>query len=182
MRKKDDTLRATLLNDARFLADTQGIDAVNIRSLAQRAHVASGTVYNYFSNKDEILLAMTEEYWAATLRELDTAVPAGPFCDQLQQIFAFLRGRIDCWAGKLMGSLARVEPAGQQRMASAQAALEAALLTRLGQDSAIRPTAWADGFTKEEFAHFLVLHMTLLLRNKAPDIHFLIALMRRTIY
>ena len=32
MRKKDDTLRATLLNDARFLADTQGIDAVNIRS------------------------------------------------------------------------------------------------------------------------------------------------------
>ena len=182
MRKKDDTLRATLLNDARFLADTQGIDAVNIRSLAQRAHVASGTVYNYFSNKEEILLALTAECWASTLRELDTTVYTGSFCEQLEQIFLFLRRRIDQSAGKLMGSLGRGEPAGQQCMASAQASLEAALLTRLEQDPAIRPTAWADGFTKEEFAHFLVLHMTLLLRNKAPDIHFLIALVRRTIY
>lgn len=182
MRKKDETLCATLLNDARFLADTQGIDAVNIRSLAQRAQVATGTVYNYFSSKNEILLALTDEYWAATLREMETAVHTGPFYDQLQQIFAFLRSRIDCWAGKLMCSLGRGEPAGQQHMASAQASLEDALLRRLEQDPAIRPGVWAEGFTKEEFAHFLVLHMTLLLRNKAPDIHFLIALVRRTIY
>jgi AcrR family transcriptional regulator len=182
MRKKDETLCATLLNDARFLADTQGIDAVNIRSLAQRAQVATGTVYNYFSNKNEILLALTDEYWAGTLHEMETTISAGPFCDQLQQIFDFLRGRIDCWAGKLMCSLGRVEPAGQQHMASAQAALEDALLARLGQDPAIRPGVWSEGFTKQEFAHFLVLHMTLLLRNKAPDIHFLIALVRRTIY
>ena len=182
MRKKDDTLRATLLNDARFLADTQGISEVSIRSLAKRAHVATGTVYNYFSNKEEILLALTAECWAATLRELDTTVNTGSFCEQLEQIFTFLRHRIDQSAGKLMGSLGRAEPVGQKCMVSAQASLEAALLRRLGQDPDVRQDVWAPGFTKEEFARFLVMHMTLLLRTKTPDIHFLIALVRRTIY
>ena len=68
MRRKDDTLRDTLLNLARNIADTQGIDAVNIRAIAQRAGIATGTMYNYFSNKEEILLALTEEYWKQTLR------------------------------------------------------------------------------------------------------------------
>ena len=48
MRRKDDTMRDTLLNSARDIADTEGIDAVNIRSIAKRAGIASGTVYNYF--------------------------------------------------------------------------------------------------------------------------------------
>ena len=70
MRKKNDMLRGTLLDIARRVADTQGIDAVNIRSIAQEAGVASGTVYNYFSSKDEILLALTEVYWQQALLEM----------------------------------------------------------------------------------------------------------------
>ena len=63
MRKKDDSMRGVLLEHARKIADTQGIEAVNIRSIAKEAGIASGTVYNYFSNKDELLFALTEEYW-----------------------------------------------------------------------------------------------------------------------
>ena len=80
MRRKDDTMRDTLLNSARDIADTEGIDAVNIRSIAKRAGIASGTVYNYFSNKDEILLALTEEYWKQTLLEMKTKITSDSFC------------------------------------------------------------------------------------------------------
>ena len=68
MRKKDDTLRDTLLALARKIADEDGLDAINIRFLAKKAGVATGTVYNYFTNKDEILLALTEEYCKPCLR------------------------------------------------------------------------------------------------------------------
>ena len=44
MRKKDDTLRDTLLNLSREIADTEGIEAVNIRSIAGKAGVATGRV------------------------------------------------------------------------------------------------------------------------------------------
>lgn len=46
MRRKDDTLRDTLLEYARELADSEGLEAVNIRSIAGKAGVAAGTVYN----------------------------------------------------------------------------------------------------------------------------------------
>ena len=60
MRRKNDTLQEVLLNVARNIADTEGIERINIRVIAKEAGVATGTVYNYFSNKDEILLELTE--------------------------------------------------------------------------------------------------------------------------
>ncbi len=182
MRRKDDTLRDTLLCCARETADREGIDAVNIRSIAQKAGVAAGTVYNYFSNKDEILLELTEEYWRRTLLDMRTAVTSGSFCGQLEKIFAFLRERIDSSAGKLMGSLGNVETAGHERMASMQASFEKSLMERMAKDTRIRGDVWDEVFTREQFARFIVMNMTMLLKTRASDIRFLTAVIERTIY
>ncbi len=182
MRKKDDTLRDTLLSLSREIADTEGIEAVNIRSIARRAGVATGTVYNYFSNKDEILLALTEEYWKQTLAEMGGAITADSFCGQVQEMFFFLKERIDRSAGKLMNSLGGVETAGLARMASMQAALETAFVYRMDQDPKIRKDVWDKTFTKEQFARFIMMNLMMLLKMKAPDIDFFLALIRRAVY
>ena len=182
MRRKDDTLRDTLLNFARIIADTKGIDAVNIRSIAQKAGVATGTVYNYFSNKDEILLALTEEYWKQTLLDMRTVITADSFCGQLQEIFTFLRERIEQSAGKLMNSLGNVESAGQARMGSMQSELETALIQCMDQDTNVRRDIWDEDFTKEQFAHFIVMNMMALLKVGEPDFRFFITIIKRTIY
>ena len=167
MRKKDDTLHDTLLEAARQIADTEGLEAVNIRSLAGKAGVATGTVYNYFTNKDGILLALTEEYWKQTL---------------LQEIFLFLKERIDQSAGKLMSSLGNVERAGQARMTSMQSTLEAAFIQRMEQDAGIRKDAWTETFTKEQFARFIMMNLMMMLKSEAPDLQFFITIIKRTIY
>ncbi len=184
MRRKDETLRDTLLCLARSIADTEGIDAVNIRTIAQRAGIATGTMYNYFSNKDELLLALTEEYWKQTFLEMRTAVASDSFCEQLEEIFVFLRERIDQSAGKLMNSLGSLETVGQSRMASMQSVLETAFIQRMEQDMAIREDIWSEQFTKEQFARFVMGNMIILLKAKAPmtDLHFFIQIVRDTIY
>lgn len=182
MRKKDDTLRNTLLNLSRKIADTEGIEAVNIRSIARKAGVATGTVYNYFSNKEEILLVLTEEYWRQTLAEMESSVTADSFCGQVEEMFFFLKERIDQSAGKLMNSLRSVETAGLARMASMQSALETALVYRIEQDPEIRKDVWSETFTKEQFARFIMMNLMMLLKTKAPDIDFFLAIIRRTIY
>ncbi len=182
MRRKDDTLRDTLLNIARSMADTEGIESVNIRSIAKKAGIASGTVYNYFSNKDEILLALTEVYWNQALSEMRNEITAASFCEQLQEIFYFLQERIDKSAGKLMNSLGSLEVAGQAHMASAQSVLEAALIQLLEQDERVRKDVWNETFTREQFARFLLMNMTMLLRARASDLSFLITVIQRTIY
>lgn len=182
MRKKDESLHQTLLESARQLADTDGIEAINIRSLAHKAGVAVGTVYNYFSSKEDILLALTEEYWRKTLLDMRTEITASSFCGQLEEIYVFLKERIDNSAGKLMNSLGNVEAAGEKRMASMQAALEAAMMQRMEQDKRIRTDIWDETFSKEQFVRFLMMNITMLLRTKASDFNFFITIVRRTIY
>lgn len=184
MRRKDDTLRDTLLDLARGIAETDGLDAINIRTIAQRAGIATGTMYNYFSSKDQILLALTEEYWMQALGEMQAAIAGGPFCEQLREMFVFLRERIDRSAGKLMNSLGGLEPLGQTRMASMQAVLEESLIRRMEQDTAIRKDIWSERFTKQQFARFVMRNMTALLKARAPmtDLGFFIEILKNTIY
>ena len=184
MRKKDDTLRDTLINLARSIADTDGIDAVNVRAIARKAGIATGTMYNYFSNKEEILLALTEEYWTQTLLEMKTVVTANSFCEQLKEMFAFLMEKIDRSAGKLMHSLGSMETLGQMRMASMQSALEVSLLQGMEQDTAIREDIWNEQFTRQQFARFVMGNLTMLLKVKAPitDLNFFIEIIKDTIY
>lgn len=182
MRKKNDTLRSTLLDAARQIADTEGLEAVNIRSLAGKAGVAAGTVYNYFSDKDEILLALTEEYWRQTLSRMPAVITADSFCGQLLEIFAFLKEQIEQSAGRLMNSLGNVETAGYARMASMQSELETAIMKCLEQDGKMSGEIWNETFTKEQFVRFLMMNMLMLLKSEKPDIDFFFEIVRRTIY
>lgn len=184
MRRKDDTLRETLLDLARSIADSDGIEAVNIRTIAQRAGIAIGTMYNYFSSKEQILLALTEEYWMQTLLEMKAVIPDGPFCEQLKEMFLFLRERISQSAGKLMNSLGSLETLGQARMASMQSVLEASLIRSIDRDAGVRSDVWSEQFTKQQFAHFVLGNVMMLLKSKAPveDLDFLIAIIKTVIY
>lgn len=181
MRKKDDSLRGALLDSARTIADTEGIEAVNMRSIAQRAGVATGTVYNYFSSKEDILLALTEEYWRKTLHEMRTAVTAASFCGQLEEIFFFLKERIDSSGSSLMNSLGEVKKAGQERMDSMQAVLAETLVRRMEQDPSVRDDIWNETFTMEQYSRFIVANMVMLLRTGPYEFHFLIEMVRRTL-
>ena len=125
---------------------------------------------------------MTEEYWHQALLEMETVVQGDSFCEQVEQIFIFLRERIDSTAGKLMGSLGNVEAAGENRMQTAQTRLRDFLICRMEQDMSIQPDVWDESFTKDAFAQFIVLHMMTLLKIKESNPDFLFQIIRRTIY
>ena len=182
MRRKDDTLRDTLLEYARELADSEGLEAVNIRSIAGKAGEAAGTVYNYFAGKDEILLALTEEYWKKTLSEMKDEVTAESFCGQLEQIYRFLRKTIDSSAGRLMHSLGNVEDTGLVKMESMKAVLGKSIVRMLEEDGKVRSDIWDEAFTKEQYARFVMMNMTMLLKAGTKEFCFFLEIVKRTIY
>lgn len=81
-----------------------------------------------------------------------------------------------------MNSLGNVEAAGHARMASMQSALESDFIRCMERDPDVRGDIWDETFTKERFAHFLMMNMVMLLKSEAPDIRFLIVIIRRAIY
>ena len=182
MRRKNDALQERLLACAQQLTEEGGAQAVSMRALAVRAGVATGTVYNYFANKDELLLALTEHAWREALEEMARRDCPGDFCTQLSWIIAFLRERMNGPAGRLMSSLGKAEEAGLARMSSMQAALAEDLARRMADDPRIRPDAFRGELTREAFARFLVQNLPPLLRPRGESPAMLLCVARRLLY
>lgn len=182
MRKRNENLRQSLLDCAREIVRREGAGAVNIRRIAGETGISVGSVYNYYSGKDDILLALTEEYWRSTLLDMRDAVWGNSFTRQLAQIYTFLRAHVSHKAALLMESLKSVEPAGRERMEAMLSVLRDDILERMERDAGIRATVWNEQFTKERYADFVVRNLTALLRPGAPGPGFFLEIVRRTLY
>lgn len=182
MRKKNLQLRERLLNIACEIAENEGIEQINIRSIAARAGVASGTVYNYFSGKEEILLEITEVYWEKAFEEMKGRIKAEDFCSEIKEIFLFLREKLRS-VGKLMSSLdGNIRELGEGRMANAQSGLADYLRELLDRDRKISPNVWDSDFTKEDFAELVMNNIVFALKSERDNIDFLILTVKKVIY
>jgi len=110
------------------------------------------------------------------------AILAERFSGQLQEILAFLRGRISGPAGNFMRSLRGVEAEGRERMGSMQALLQADIARRLREDPFIRPDAWSAAFTRERYAAFALRNLLSLLTAGEDEIRFFLEIVNRTLY
>ncbi len=62
--------RAAILDAARRVFLDQGYEAVTIRDVVRHTELASGTFYNYFRTKEELLRALIEEHVQSLTAEL----------------------------------------------------------------------------------------------------------------
>lgn len=64
------------IEDRIFLAAKElfyesGYEQVNMKDIARRADMAVGTLYNYFSNKNELYVSVLEKSWSDTFEKLN---------------------------------------------------------------------------------------------------------------
>jgi AcrR family transcriptional regulator len=182
MRRKNQELRQSLLDCARRIECAEGADALSVRKLASEANIAVGTVYNYFESKQEVMLAMTEEYWNSALKEMQGCITAERFSEQIRQIYAFLAEKLNDCAKVLMMSLREDAQSGRARMASMQVTVGRALVKRLESDPLIRKNIWNDSFTKEAFASFVLDNLFVALRQPREEVDFLVEIIERILY
>ena len=69
--------RTRVIEAAMRMALDGGYEAVQMRAVAERADVALGTIYRYFSGKDELLIAGLAEWIALVRRRLEKETPPG---------------------------------------------------------------------------------------------------------
>ena len=182
MRKRDESLREQLLASAREIVSTSGAEALNIRELASRAGIATGTIYNYFENKDEVLLTLSEEYWRNALTELKSQFQPGRFSDQLTYICTFLRERVLDKRGNLMGNLGGARSVGILRMRGMQSLVVGELTALLESDNQIRPELWTVELTKERFARFVFENLLASISSEGCEHSLLVLIVSRVLY
>lgn len=63
--------QAVILEHAELVLSRQGYEALSMRAIAKSCGIATGTIYNYFPTKKELLLQMMSDYWEARFAEID---------------------------------------------------------------------------------------------------------------
>lgn len=76
MPKVIEKVREQLLHEVRKQIESRGYASVTIRSVAEGCSVSVGTVYNYFSSKDELVAAAVAEDWEKTREKLRASLPS----------------------------------------------------------------------------------------------------------
>lgn len=66
--------RRIILNTAAELFSTQGFDRTTIRDIAGQAGLLPGSVYHYFSSKEELYMAVHQEGFRSVMMQLQAAV------------------------------------------------------------------------------------------------------------
>src|SRR5215207_25906 len=70
--------RDAIVTAARALASEQGMDAVQIVPVAERAGIAAGTVYRYFPSKTDLVTALVAAVSERELAAMRAAADAAP--------------------------------------------------------------------------------------------------------
>ena len=175
-----------ILQASRTLLQEQGWTALNIRSVAAACGVSVGSIYNRFGSKSQLVAATVESIWQEIF-----CLPQDPgaFAGLLSCV-AWLFQRLEESRQTYPGFLSvhalcfsqEELDAGQRRMERSWAHIKQFLLAVLAQDPQVRPGAFHEGFSAEDFVDLLFsLLLAALLRKDAPCAPIL-ALIRRTIY
>ena len=73
MPKTIEDVENLVLRSAFELLKVQGYHKLNMREIAKKSSIATGTIYNYFPTKDELMISLIRFYWKDYGDKMDAA-------------------------------------------------------------------------------------------------------------
>ncbi|MGN0774144.1 MAG: TetR/AcrR family transcriptional regulator [Candidatus Ventricola sp.] len=179
------TSKEAIMQVCRRIAAQEGLSALNMRAVARECGVALGTLYNYYADKDALLIATVESIWREIFHMDGNGLIERPFPERIAHLFDCIQRGADRYPGFLgahsvvIAGARRAE--ARQAMEACFAHMRAGLLAGLDADPAVNPAAFSDAFTPEGLVDFALDHLLLLLMKGEGDCAFLTEMLRRAL-
>ena len=177
--------RASILKTCRELVAEGGPEAVSMRSVAQRRQIALGSIYNYFSSKDELVLAAIESVWQDIFQQAPSREHQS-FVRHVQWLFDSLRAGIQAYpnffTAHAFAFVADEKAAARDTMRRFFSQMKQGLLASLQGDAALRPDAFSDSFTREQAADFVLSNLQPSRLRQQTSCDVLLEFIRRALY
>ena len=181
-----DISRESILKESRDLVSKEGLKALSIRKLSKNCGVAVGTVYNYFSSKDDLMISTIESVWEDIFRIDDLENESNDFLNYIENIFNHLAYGIKKYPNfftihSLSFKSQSVNKA-KDSMATYIEKVSQNMIEILDKDPKIRENAFDDDFTKDDLVKFILSTSLCFIVDKNYDKNLLIKIVERTIY
>ncbi|MGN1020232.1 MAG: TetR/AcrR family transcriptional regulator [Aristaeellaceae bacterium] len=177
------TTKEEILQACRQIAAEEGLQAVSMRSVAGKCGVALGTLYNYYADKDALLIATVESVWQDIFHPMGRCPEGTSFPEYVSRLYDCAHRGAAAYPDFLTEHSIAIARA---RRGEAQSVMErhfahmrAGLLTALRADPAVRDAALAPPLTEEALADMTLDSILLLLMKQAEDCGALAEALRR---
>lgn len=178
------TSQEAILETCRKIVTTEGLSAVNMRSVAKACGVAVGSLYNYFPSKGALMQATVRSVWMDIFRR-DTVVSES-FLEYLQWMFSRMQWACRQYPGFLsvhaisFTDSNRAE--GRKEMEQYFAHLKSGMLSVLEHDPEVRADAFGDTFSREELVDLSFSTLIWLFLQGQSSCAAFFEMVRRAIY
>lgn len=181
------TSKEAIMQVCRRIAAEKGLKSLSMREVAGECGIAAGTLYNYYSNKDELLNAAIASVWEDIFRLTAQEETSAPilFSDYVESVFADVSGRFRGYPDFFTAHSASMSAGGKGRAKDAMKhcteEIRGMLLSALRRDNSVDAKAFGGSLTEESFVEFVLDSIILLLiQQKSCDT--LIAVIKKVIY
>ncbi len=178
------TSKEAILQACRKIAAEQGLPALSMRAVAKECGIALGTLYNYYSDKDELLIAAVESVWKDIFHLNGVCETAFSFPDYVSYLFACARRGTAEYPNFLTAHsmLKSRRNEAKSTMDRYFDHMKAGMLEVLRADPAVKQSAFSHCFTAANFVDFVLDNILLLLFRETASCTTLVELVRRVIY
>ena len=180
------TSKEAIMQVCRRIVAEKGLTALNMRLVTDECHIALGTLYNYYADKEELVLATVESIWRDIFHADQQCAADVSFSDYVADLYARIRKGAKAYPNFLTGHAISIASSKRGEARSAMehtfAHMKAGMLEVLRADQAIQENTFTASFSQEKFVDFVLDHMLVLLVQGQADCAVLLEVIRRVIY
>lgn len=180
------TSKEAILKVCREIVSEKGLATLNMRSVAEACHVALGSLYNYFSNKDELVLATIESVWQDIFHMEGSCRTDLPFPEYVAWIFESVRNGAREYPNFFMAHSLSFASTGKNKAKDTMeryfAHMKGGMIQALYADASVRKDAFTADLTESDFMDFVLTNILTLLMQQKESCGILLTIIRRTLY
>lgn len=175
--------KEVILSKAKDIAINEGINKINIRTVAKKSGVSIGTVYNYFPSKGDLLVAVIQDFWQGALNDVDwISLIDNDFYENLEKVYSVLYDYLhkfkENWLEQLALLKTQEKLIGRQKEDEYFQKMYGKLILLIDMDNKLQQYPWSEIISKENMAEFIFENMLIMLKKEKEDMKFFIELLK----
>lgn len=178
------TSKEAIMQVCRRIVAEKGMNALNMRLVADQCGIALGTLYNYFADKDALVLAAVESIWRDIFHAGPPHETAPSFPDYVAALYGRIQKGAEAYPGFLTGHSISIAASKRREAKSVMehtfAYMKAGMLEVLRKDPSVPSNAFTPSFSQEDFVGFVLDQLLVLLVRGQPTCGVLLEIIRRT--
>lgn len=178
------TSREEIMRVSRKIVSEKGLPALNMRALAKECGIALGTLYNYYSDKDELVVAAIESVWQDILEKSapDSGVRFSQYVTQTAHIIERLKDYPDFLAAHSISVAGSAKGKARGMMERCFGKIRGELHAALREDKNVDRSIFSETFREEDLIEHILDTITISIINGKPDCATLTEILDRLLY